>query len=64
MIRLELNDEERAELVNVLKRCRDDLWMEISHSDALEFKEILRERDRVLMQILQKLGAETMAAAT
>lgn len=60
---LDLMDEERDALVRVLDAYRTNLWREISHTDALEFKEVLRERDRIIMQILQKLGVDTHAAA-
>jgi len=62
-MRMELTDEERDALVRVLEAYRTNLWREISHTDTLEFKELLRERDRVIMQVLQKLGGETDAAA-
>ena len=64
MLRVELDDEEQTTLATLLKHYRNDLWKEISHTDSLDFKENLRERDRVVMQVLEKLGVETSAAAT
>ena len=63
MLRVELDEEEQTTLATILKRYRDDMWKEISHTDALEFKELLRDRDRVVMQVLEKLGVETVGAA-
>ncbi len=64
MLRVELDEEEQTTLAHMLKNYRDDLWKEISHTDSLDFKETLRHRDQIVMQVLEKLGVETTAAAT
>ena len=54
---LELNQEEGAMLVQVLQRCLADLEHEIAHTHHSEFKQMLRERRRVLDALLHKLPA-------
>ena len=52
---LDLKQEEVDLLMQVLQRCLADLDHEISHTHHAGFKQMLRERRRVLEGLLRKL---------
>jgi hypothetical protein len=54
-MRLELSDEERELLADLLDEDLRDLKMEIADTDASAFKRRLRERERMLIGLLQKV---------
>ncbi|MCP4203234.1 MAG: hypothetical protein GY769_15025 [bacterium] len=55
MIQLDLDDNERQILCTVLDSYLSDLRMEISDTDRLEFREMLKERKAVLVRVLEVL---------
>ncbi|HXG23904.1 MAG TPA: hypothetical protein VNJ09_05060 [Chthonomonadales bacterium] len=55
MIRLELTEEEHFTLTHILRDYLSDLRMEIVDTDSTQFKQMLRDRKRVVMQVLDKL---------
>ena len=55
MIQLDLNDEEQQILVEVLGNYISDLSMEISDTDRLEFREMLKSRRRAIIKVLDIL---------
>jgi hypothetical protein len=51
MLQIQLNEEERLTLQNLLDNSLSDLRMEISHTDNYKFKEMLRNRKDILSKI-------------
>lgn len=60
MVQLDINDEEREILAGVLDSYLSDLRMEISHTDSMDFREILKKRKAVLRKVLSALGASNV----
>lgn len=61
MLQLQLNEEERLTLQNLLDSCLSDLRMEISHTDNISFKEMLRNRKKVLLKIKEAVTSVPLA---
>jgi hypothetical protein len=55
MIRLELTEEEHFTLTHILRDYLSDLRMEIVDTDSTQFKQMLRDRKRIVMQVMDKL---------
>jgi hypothetical protein len=55
MIHLNLNPEERQILLEVLECYISDLTMEISDTDRLEFREMLKARRRTVIKVIESL---------
>ncbi|HET9948468.1 MAG TPA: hypothetical protein VFQ22_06080 [Longimicrobiales bacterium] len=62
MIRLELNEEQRAALVELLEASLSDLGFEIADTDRMDFRERLKENRRVLRSVLEALQAPDASA--
>ncbi len=62
MIHLDLSDAERDALKEILESTLSDLRMEISHTDRLAFRDMLRERKGVLQKTLDALGSVSAGA--
>jgi hypothetical protein len=58
VIRLELSDEEKQTLREMLERDLSDLRMEIAHTDRLSYRELLRERKRIIGKVIAALGQD------
>jgi hypothetical protein len=56
MVQLELDPEERDELVNVLRSSLSDLRMEIAATDGVEYRDALKVRKELLVKVLAALG--------
>lgn len=56
MIHLELTEEEHFTLTHILRDYLSDLRMEIVDTDSTQFKQILRDRKRIVMQVIDKLA--------
>ena len=56
MIELDLTEEETSILKMVLESYLSDLRMEISHTDRLEFRDMLKERKAVLIKVIETLA--------
>lgn len=52
---VDLTSEEAAILREILSRDHDSLLLELSRSDSLEFKEILRPREALVTKVLEQL---------
>lgn len=52
MITLKLSEEENILLIQILENCLADLRMEISQTDSLEYKEMLKGHKALLTKIL------------
>lgn len=55
MKNLSLTEEELEVLKQVMKSDLSSIWVEISHTDTLEFKEYLKGRESTMRSILTKL---------
>lgn len=55
MFRMELTDEEHDELLRVLRSCVNNLAVEIVHTDHADFRRMLRRREAVVTQLLEKI---------
>ncbi len=55
MIHLELTKEEKELLIDVLENDLSDLRMEITDTDSLDFREILKKQKEVLKKVLETL---------
>jgi len=56
-MQLELNMEEREVLTNVLASALGELREEIYKAEVREFKELLKQRETVLVQLLGRVRA-------
>lgn len=59
---LELRDDEVEMLGEVLESYLSDLRMEISHTDSLDYRRILRARKEFLTDLVARLSAARTAA--
>lgn len=57
---LELTDEERIALAELLEGAVSDLSMEIADTDRLAYREQIRHRREVLRVVAGKVGATTV----
>jgi hypothetical protein len=55
MLFLEISNEESQILKNVLENCLADLRMEITKTDNLRYKEMLKKRKAVLLKIRESI---------
>jgi ribosome recycling factor len=62
MIQLELTEEERKSLIEILEADLSDLRMEISHTDRLDFRDMLKGRKAVLGKLLEALRQPSEAS--
>lgn len=57
MLELDLTDEELDILRQVLDDALSDLRMEISDTDSLDFREMLKRRKAAITRVLEAIGA-------
>lgn len=55
MIQLDLTKEEKDILTEILENGLSDLRMEITDTDSLDFREMLKKQKEVLMKVLETL---------
>jgi len=55
MVRLELTEQEAAELREILTRYLSDLRVEIVDTDSSTFKDALRQEKEVVVRLLEQL---------
>jgi hypothetical protein len=58
MIQLHLEEEERTILLQLLDTCISDLRVEITDTDNINYKDMLKERKQVLIKLQQSLLIE------
>ena len=58
MIQLHLEEEERMILLQLLDTCISDLRVEITDTDNINYKDMLKERKQVLIKLQQSLLIE------
>jgi predicted RNA binding protein with dsRBD fold (UPF0201 family) len=61
MVQLTLTTEEAETLREVLDSYLSDLRMEIADTDAMEFREKLKEQEASLRKLLQRLEAKPVS---
>jgi hypothetical protein len=52
---IELTDQEAELLRNVLEEYVSDLRMEVSNTDNMDFREALKEKERILRGLVERL---------
>jgi hypothetical protein len=62
MLQLDLNDEERRILLEILESDHSDLRMEIADTDSMDFREMLKRRKAVLAKAIGALKDEPVEA--
>jgi hypothetical protein len=55
MIHLELTQEEKEMLIDILENNLSDLRMEIADTDKMDFREMLKKQKAVLKKVLETL---------
>lgn len=63
MVPLQLSDAEARHLRAALERDLVELQREIAHTEHREFREILKERQKALTDIVQRLAHESPVVA-
>jgi hypothetical protein len=53
---IELTDQEAELLRNVLEEYVSDLRMEVSNTDNMDFREALKEKERILRGLVERLA--------
>ena len=56
MIELELSEDERQVLEEVLEAAASDLRMEIANTDSYDFRQMLKSRKQTLRKVLAAIG--------
>ncbi len=59
MIQLDLTKEEKDILTEIMENGLSDLRMEITDTDSLDFREMLKKQKAVLMKVLETLRQGT-----
>ncbi|UCG76546.1 MAG: hypothetical protein JSV95_04430 [Gemmatimonadota bacterium] len=62
MIQLDLNEEERRILEEVLQAAVSDLRMEIANTDSYDFRKMLKGRKAALRKTLEALQPDAVVA--
>ena len=63
MIKLALTPDETEMLGDVLASELSDLRMEISHTDSMDYRDMLKTRKRVLQKVIDAIETERGAVA-
>ena len=63
MIQLEIDEEERRILLQLMDTCISDLRMEISNTDNINYKDMLKHRKDILIKLQQVILADEKTAA-
>ena len=58
MIHLNIDDKEKVELREFLQHCLDWLTVEVHHTDTRAFREKLKQKEKVVQNLLDQLGSE------
>lgn len=62
MTQLEIDEEERQILLQLLDTCISDLRMEISNTDNINYKDMLKHRKDILIKLQQVILADEKTA--
>ena len=64
MLHIDLTEEERDLLENMLESCLSDLRVEVSDTARHDYKQMLKQREAILRKIIAAVhGAKELAAA-
>ena len=55
MIHLDIDAEEKEDLKEFLRSCLDSLQVEVAHTDHRAFRDMLKQKERVVQKVLEKL---------
>lgn len=55
MIHLDIDTEETEDLREFLQGCLDSLKVEVAHTDHRAFRDMLKQKERVVQRVLEKL---------
>ena len=55
MIHLDIDSEEKEDLKEFLQGSLDSLKIEVAHTDHHAFRDMLKQKERVLQKVLEKL---------
>ncbi|MBE0688027.1 MAG: hypothetical protein IH585_18690 [Anaerolineaceae bacterium] len=58
MLQITFTEEEKLTLRDLLQCCLSELRVEIHHTDDMDFKDMLKNRKKVLVKILEELSVE------
>ena len=58
MIHLNIDDREKEELREFLQHCLNWLTVEVHHTDTRAFREKLKQKEKVVQNLLDQLGSE------
>ena len=57
MIRLQLDEEEKSIMLQLLETCISDIHVEIAGTDNFDYKNMLKGRKAVMIKVLEALQA-------
>jgi len=63
MISLEMNKDEASTVQNVMERYLSHLQVEIIHTDKREFREALKQREKFMKEIIDRLKTKILEAS-
>lgn len=63
MVYLQLDEEERTMLLQLLDTCISDLRQEIAGTDNYNYKDMLKQRREVLLKLLNALQSDQQTQA-
>ncbi len=58
MIHLEIDSTEKEELRDFLQHCLNWLKVEVHHTDARAFREKLKQKEKIIQDLLEQLGSD------
>ncbi len=58
MIHLDVDDKEKEELKEFLQYCLNFLRVEVHHTDTRAFRERLKQKEKIVQNLLDQLGPE------
>ena len=63
MVYIQLDEEERTMLLQLLDTCVSDLRQEIANTDNYNYKNMLKQRREVLLKLLSALQSDQLTEA-
>lgn len=63
MISLEMDKDEASTVQNVMERYLSHLQVEIIHTDKREFREALKQREKFMKEIIDRLKTKILEAS-
>ena len=63
MVQLEITEDERQILLQVLEACISDLRVEIAGTDNINFKDMLKQRKEIMLKLQRALVSDEQTQA-